>query len=101
MKEDKQGEPWWPHCMRCAIKHSLGLEGHLTEAMERAVREKRDPAKFAKLLKKQAQVRKGLEEIYFSDEIMVELALGVGARPEEIKDLLIKALEELIIDGNK
>jgi len=89
-------EPWFPHCMRCAIKHSLGLEQHLGEAIERAARyAPGDVDKYVGLLAKQIDVRKGLEEIYFSDESMVSLSVGFDVDGWTIK----KALDSIIEGG--
>lgn len=96
MKMSKpEGEPWRPHCVRCAIKHSLLLEGHMEEAIDRAVREGKNPAKWSKILAAGIENRKLLEDIYFSDETMVSLHLGFDVSMEDIEKALVNmALRE-------
>jgi hypothetical protein len=96
----KQGEPWWPHCVKCTIKHILGAEGHIGEAIDRCAREYRaetllvvthgegmEPVTkewpreewlkkievYANILNDLAEIRKRLEKIYYTEEILVEI----------------------------
>jgi hypothetical protein len=85
-----KGEPWYPNCMRCVLKHSMGIENHLDEAITRNAREGKNPMKYARVLAAQVEVRKMMEEIYYSDETMVSIHVGFDVSMDEVREAIEK-----------
>jgi len=72
-----KGQPWWNWCTKCIVKHSLLMEGHIEEGIEKAAveRDVERVKQLCELLYAVNGVRKVFEEMHLEERAKLEDAV--------------------------